>query len=146
MPTAKQGDNVQIHYTGTLDDGTVFDSSEGREPLNITLGQGEVIPGFEQAALGMEVGETKQARLEVDEAYGERRDDLLLEVPREQLPDGLEVEVGTPLQLQQPDGRAVPVTVSALDEQQVTLDANHPLAGQPLTFEMTLVDIADGGA
>jgi peptidylprolyl isomerase len=146
MPTAKQGDTVQIHYTGKLDDGTVFDSSEGREPLNITLGQGEVIPGFEEAAVGMEVGETKEARLEVDDAYGERRDDLLLEVPREQLPDGLEVEVGTPLQLQQPDGRAVPVTVSALDEQQVTLDANHPLAGQPLTFEMTLVDIGDGAA
>jgi peptidylprolyl isomerase len=141
MSTAKQGDSVQIHYTGKLDDGTVFDSSEGREPLNITLGEGEVIPGFERAAVGMEVGETKETRLDVDEAYGERRDDLLLEVPREQLPDGLDVEVGTPLQLQQPDGRAVPVTVTALDEQQVTLDANHPLAGQPLTFEMTLVDI-----
>lgn len=141
MSTAKQGDSVQIHYTGKLDDGTVFDSSEGRDPLNITLGEGEVIPGFEQAAVGMEVGETKEARLDVDEAYGERRDDLLLEVPREQLPDGLDVEVGTPLQLQQPDGNAVPVTVTALDEQQVTLDANHPLAGQPLTFEMTLVDI-----
>jgi peptidylprolyl isomerase len=141
MSTAKQGDSVQIHYTGKLDDGTVFDSSEGREPLNITLGEGEVIPGFERAAVGMEVGETKETRLDVDEAYGERRDDLLLEVPREQLPDDLEVEVGTPLQLQQPDGRAVPVTVTALDEQQVTLDANHPLAGQPLTFEMTLVDI-----
>jgi len=141
MSTAKQGDSIQIHYTGKLDDGTVFDSSEGREPLNITLGEGEVIPGFERAAVGMEVGETKETRLGVDEAYGERRDDLLLEVPREQLPDELEVEVGTPLQLQQPDGRAVPVTVTALDEQQVTLDANHPLAGQPLTFEMTLVDI-----
>jgi peptidylprolyl isomerase len=141
MSTAKQGDSVQIHYTGKLDDGTVFDSSEGREPLNITLGEGEVIPGFERAAVGMEVGETKEARLDVDEAYGERRDDLLLDVPREQLPDDLDVEVGTPLQLQQPDGRAVPVTVTALDEQQVTLDANHPLAGQPLTFEMTLVDI-----
>ncbi len=141
MSTAKQGDTVQVHYTGTLEDGTVFDSSEGREPLSFTLGEGQVIPGFEAAALGMEVGETKQARIEVGEAYGERRDDLLLEVPREQLPDGLEVEVGTPLQLQQPDGRAVPVTVSELDEQQVTLDANHPLAGQPLTFELTLVDI-----
>lgn len=141
MSTAKQGDTVQVHYTGKLDDGTVFDSSEGREPLSFTLGEGQVIPGFETAALGMEVGETKEARVEVDEAYGERRDDLLLEVPREQLPDGLEVDVGTPLQLQQPDGRAVPVTVSALDDEQVTLDANHPLAGQPLTFELTLVDI-----
>lgn len=143
MSTAQQGDTVQIHYTGKLDDGTVFDSSEGREPLAVTLGEGQVIPGFEQAALGMEVGETKEARLEVADAYGERRDDLLLEVPREQLPDGLEVEVGTPLQLQQPDGRAVPVTVAQLDDEQVTLDANHPLAGQPLTFELTLVEIQD---
>lgn len=141
MSTAKQGDTVQIHYTGKLDDGTVFDSSEGRDPLAVTLGEGQVIPGFEQAALGMEVGETKEARLDVADAYGERRDDLLLDVPREQLPDGIEVEVGTPLQLQQPDGRAVPVTVAQLDDEQVTLDANHPLAGQPLTFELTLVEI-----
>lgn len=141
MSTAKQGDTVQIHYTGKLDDGTVFDSSEGREPLAVTLGEGQVIPGFERAAIGMEVGETKEARLDVADAYGQRRDDLLLEVPREQLPDELEVEVGTPLQLQQPDGRAVPVTVAQLDDEQVTLDANHPLAGQPLTFELTLVAI-----
>lgn len=141
MSTAKQGDTVQIHYTGKLDDGTVFDSSEGREPLAVTLGEGQVIPGFEAAALGMEVGETKEARLDVADAYGERRDDLLLEVPREQLPDELEVEVGTPLQLQQPDGQAVPVTVAKLDDEQVVLDANHPLAGQPLIFELTLVAI-----
>jgi FKBP-type peptidyl-prolyl cis-trans isomerase 2 len=142
MSTAKQGDTIQIHYTGTLEDGTVFDSSEGREPLSFTLGQGQVISGFEEAALGMEVGETKKARIEVDDAYGERRDDLVLEVPREQLPDELEVDVGTPLQLQQPDGQAVPVTVTALDDTTVTLDANHPLAGQTLNFEITLVGIA----
>jgi FKBP-type peptidyl-prolyl cis-trans isomerase 2 len=142
MSTAKQGDTVQIHYTGTLEDGTVFDSSEGRDPLSFTLGQGQVIAGFEEAALGMEVGETKKARLDVHEAYGERRDDLVLEVPREQLPDELEVDVGTPLQLQQPDGQAVPVTVTALDDTTVTLDANHPLAGQTLNFEITLVGIA----
>ena len=141
MSTAKQGDTVQIHYTGTLEDGTVFDSSEGRDPLSFTLGHGQVISGFEEAALGMEVGETKTTHIEVDDAYGERRDDLVLEVPREQLPSELEVDVGTPLQLQQPDGQAVPVTVTALDESTVTLDANHPLAGQALTFELTLVDI-----
>ncbi len=143
MATAKQGDTVHIHYTGTLDDGSVFDSSEGRDPLTITLGSGQVIPGFENAALGMEVGETKKARLDVDDAYGERRDDLLLDVPREQLPDDLEVDIGTPLQLQQEDGSAVPVTVTALTEESITLDANHPLAGQPLTFELTLVAIQD---
>lgn len=143
MPTAKQGDTVQVHYTGKLEDGTVFDSSEGREPLEFTIGSGQVIPGFEEAALGMEVGETKQARLEVGEAYGERREDLVLEVPREQLPDEVDVDLGTPLQLQQPDGRAVPVTVTDLDDETVTLDANHPLSGKELNFELTLVGIAD---
>lgn len=142
MSTAKQGDTIQIHYTGTLDDGTVFDSSEGRDPLAFTLGEGQVIPGFERAALGMEIGETKTTRIESDDAYGDRNDELVLEVPREQLPDGLEVEVGTALQLQQPDGRAVPVTVAALDDATITLDANHPLAGEALTFELTLVEIA----
>ena len=141
MSTAKQGDTVQVHYKGTLQDGTVFDTSEGRDPLSFQIGSGEVIEGFEKAVDGMEVGETKMTRLDVEEAYGERNDELELEVPREQLPDELEVEVGTPLQLQQPDGRAVPVTVTALDEQNVTLDANHPLAGQPLEFELTLVDV-----
>ncbi|MEX2500750.1 MAG: peptidylprolyl isomerase [Trueperaceae bacterium] len=146
MSTAKQGDTVHIHYTGKLDDGTVFDSSDGRDPLSFTLGSGEVIPGFEQATEGMTVGETKETRLEVPEAYGDRRDDLVLDVPREQLPDDLEVDVGTPLQLQQPDGTAVPVTVAKLDEEQVTLDANHPLAGQPLNFELKLVAVGDEGA
>lgn len=143
MPTAKTGDTVEVHYTGTLEDGTVFDSSEGREPLKFTLGSGQVIPGFEQATLGMEVGETKQARIEVGDAYGERREDLVLEVPREQLPDELDVDLGTPLQLQQPDGRAVPVTVTDMDEETVTLDANHPLSGRELNFELTLVGISD---
>ncbi len=143
MSTAKQGDTVKIHYTGKLDDGTVFDSSEGRDPLSFTIGEGEVIPGFERAAEGMQVGETKEARLDVGDAYGERRDDLMLDVPREQLPEDLEVDVGTPLQLQQPDGTAVPVTVAKMDEEQVTLDANHPLAGQPLTFEIQLVGVGE---
>lgn len=143
MSTAKQGDTVKIHYTGKLDDGTVFDSSEGRDPLSFTIGEGEVIPGFERAAEGMEVGETKETRLDVGDAYGERREDLVLDVPREQLPEDLEVDVGTPLQLQQPDGTAVPVTVAKLDEEQVTLDANHPLAGQPLTFEIQLVGVGE---
>ena len=143
MTTAKQGDTVEVHYKGTLQDGTVFDSSEGRDPLSFTIGSGQVISGFENAVDGMEVGETKMARLDVDDAYGERRDDLVLEVPREQIPDELDVDVGTPLQLQQPDGRAVPVTVTELGDENVTLDANHPLSGQPLNFELTLVGVAD---
>lgn len=144
MSEAKTGDTVHVHYTGTLDDGTVFDSSEGRDPLAVTLGSGQVIPGFEAAVVGMSVGETKKARLEPHDAYGERRDDLMLDVPRSDLPEGLEVELGTPLQLQQEDGQAVPVTVAALDETSITLDANPPLAGQALTFEMTLVDLQAG--
>ncbi len=144
MSEAKTGDTVHVHYTGTLDDGTVFDSSEGRDPLTVTLGSGQVIPGFEAAVVGMSVGETKKARLEPHDAYGERRDDLMLEVPRSDLPEDLEVELGTPLQLQQEDGQAVPVTVAALDEASITLDANPPLAGQALTFEMTLVDLQAG--
>ena len=144
MSEAKTGDTVHVHYTGTLDDGTVFDSSEGRDPLTVTLGSGQVIPGFEAAVVGMSVGETKKARLEPHDAYGERRDDLMLDVPRSDLPEDLEVELGTPLQLQQEDGQAVPVTVAALDESSITLDANPPLAGQALTFEMTLVDLQAG--
>lgn len=144
MSEAKTGDTVHVHYTGTLDDGTLFDSSEGRDPLAVTLGSGQVIPGFEAAVVGMSVGETKKARLEPHDAYGERRDDLMLDVPRSDLPEGLEVELGTPLQLQQEDGQAVPVTVAALDETSITLDANPPLAGQALTFEMTLVDLQAG--
>ncbi|MDR9390469.1 MAG: peptidylprolyl isomerase [Trueperaceae bacterium] len=144
MSEAKSGDTVHVHYTGTLDDGTVFDSSEGRDPLTVTLGSGQVIPGFEAAVVGMSVGETKKARLEPHDAYGERRDDLMLDVPRSDLPEDLEVELGTPLQLQQEDGQAVPVTVAALDDTSITLDANPPLAGQALTFEMTLVDLQAG--
>lgn len=142
MSTVKQGDTVSVHYKGTLDDGTVFDSSEGRDPLSFTVGEGQVVPGFEHAVLGMAQGEEKQARLEMQDAYGERREDLVLDVPREQLPEGLDVDVGTPLQLQQPDGTPVPVTVAKLTDETVTLDANHPLAGEALTFNLTVVSIA----
>lgn len=141
MSTVKQGDTVSVHYKGTLDDGTVFDSSEGRDPLSFTVGEGQVVPGFEHAVLGMAQGEEKQARLEMQDAYGERREDLVLDVPREQLPEGLDVDVGTPLQLQQPDGTPVPVTVAKLTDETVTLDANHPLAGEALTFNLTVVSI-----
>lgn len=141
MTNAKLGDNVRVHYTGKLDDGSVFDSSEGRDPLTFTVGSGQVISGFETAVSGMEIGERKEVRIPADEAYGERREDLVLEVEREQIPDEIEVEVGTQLALQQPSGQAVPVTVTALDTDKVTLDANHPLAGQALTFELELVAI-----
>jgi len=141
MTTAASGDTVRVHYTGKLDDGTVFDASEGRDPLAFQLGTGQVIPGFDQAVDGMRVGESKTVRIPAEEAYGARRDELLIEVPSEQLPDDLEVEVGTRLHMRGPDGGAVPVTVVDKRDAGVTLDANHPLAGQALTFELQLVGI-----
>jgi peptidylprolyl isomerase len=142
MATAKGGDTVHVHYTGKLDDGTVFDSSEGRDPLAFTVGSGEVIAGFDRAVAGMESGGTKIVRLEAEEAYGEHRDDLVVDVPVEQLPDDLEPEIGMELALRGDDGRQVPVRVTEVGDEAVTLDANHPLAGQPLVFELRLVAVA----
>ncbi len=142
MARAKQGDTVKVHYVGTLDNGTVFDTSSGREPLEFTLGGGQVIPGFEEAVTGMQVGETKTTHIPADDAYGPHREGLVLELERERIPEDIELTVGSRLQLQQPGGEAVPVTVTALDSGTVTLDANHPLAGEDLTFELELVEIA----
>jgi peptidylprolyl isomerase len=142
MSTARTGNTVHVHYTGRLDDGSVFDASEGREPLAFTLGEGQVIGGFDEAVEGMAVGDAKTVRIPPEEAYGERRDELLIEVPREQLPDGMSVEVGMQLQLRREDGGAMPVTVADTGEDTITLDANHPLAGEALTFELQLVAIA----
>ncbi|HKJ94935.1 MAG TPA: peptidylprolyl isomerase [Gammaproteobacteria bacterium] len=142
MATAKSGDTVRVHYTGRLDDGTVFDSSREREPLEFTVGSGQVITGFERAVEGMEIGEARETRVEADDAYGERRDDLVLDLPKEQVPEDMEIAPGMRLELRQPDGQAVPVTVAEVGDESVTLDANHPLAGQPLTFELELVEIA----
>jgi len=141
MATARSGDTVRVHYTGRLDDGTVFDSSREREPLEFTVGSGQVITGFDRAVEGMEVGEGREARIEADDAYGARRDDLVLDLPREQVPEDMEIVPGMRLELRQPDGQAVPVTVAEVGEQSVTLDANHPLAGEPLIFELELVAI-----
>lgn len=140
--SAKTGDKVKVHYTGKLPDGTVFDSSREREePFAFTLGEGQVIPGFESAVEGMEVGEQRTEILQAESAYGERRDDLLFRVERENFPDNVEPKVGMPLELQQSDGKRARLTVSEVGEEAVTLDANHPLAGQELTFEIELVEI-----
>ncbi|MEM1117483.1 MAG: peptidylprolyl isomerase [Bacteroidota bacterium] len=141
MPSTA-GDRVLIHYTGRLDDGTVFDSSEGREPLAFTLGSGEVVPGFDRAATGLEVGESKTVRMEPADAYGERRDDMILAVPHDAFPDGVAPEVGQRLQLGLQGGGALDAAVVDVSPEAVTLDANHPLAGEALTFDVTLVDIA----
>ena len=142
MAHAKAGDHVKVHYTGRLSDGTVFDSSRDREPLEFTLGIGEVIPGFEQAVLGMEPGETKTVTIPAEEAYGPRRADMIIEVSRDQVAPGLPLAIGQQLQLRLQDGRVIPVVVADLSEETVTIDANHPLAGEDLTFEIELVAIA----
>jgi len=141
MAEAKSGDTVSIHYTGRLEDGTVFDTSENRDPLEFTLGEGNVIPGFENAVQGMEEGESKTAKIPSDDAYGQRRDDLVLSVSKEQLPSDLDPEVGQRLQMQAGDGQTFQVVISEVEEASVEVDANHPLAGEDLTFDIELVEI-----
>jgi peptidylprolyl isomerase len=138
---AKKGDVVQVDYTGKLEDGTIFDSSIGREPLEFTLGQGQMIPGFEKAVLGMQVGETKTFTIPAKEAYGPHHDELVMEIPREQLPEGLDPQVGYQLQSTTSDGTIVVVTVIEVTDTSIIVDANHPLAGKDLIFEIELVSI-----
>ena len=138
---AKSGDTVRVHYTGKLEDGTVFDSSRGREPLEFTVGEGQVIEGFEKAVVGMDLNESKTVDIPAGEAYGEYHDELLLEVDRGQFPAHIEPAVGQGLQIQEPGGVVFPVTVTRVTEATVTLDANHPLAGKPLSFEIELVGV-----
>lgn len=142
MTAAKAGDSVKIHYTGKLADGTVFDSSGGREPLGFTIGSGEVIPGFDAAVTGMKVGEAKSVTIPMDQAYGPRNDQLIIEVPRDQVPPDINPEVGQQLQMGGPNGELVVVRVVGVDERMVVLDANPPLAGEELDFELELVAIA----
>lgn len=141
MTQAKAGDTVHVHYKGTLDDGSVFDSSEGKDPISFTLGNGEVIDGFDHAVEGMNIGDKKTERFEPANAYGDHRQELVFTVPKDQMPEGAEIEVGDMLQVGFPDGSSSAVTVAAVDEDGVKLDANHPLAGKALTFELELVGI-----
>ena len=149
MAQAKQGDTVKVHYTGKLEDGTVFDSSDCNDegcgcetgPLEFTIGEGQVIPGFEQAVIGMSPGEEKTVNIPVDQAYGERLDDMVAVVNRSDIPQDLQLEVGNQLEVTQEDGNAFPVVITELTDTSVTLDANHPLAGRSLTFEMKLMEI-----
>ncbi len=141
MTQVKTGDTVRIHYTGTLDDGRTFDSSEGRDPLEFQVGSGQIIPGLDKALPGMEVGEKKTVNIPCDEAYGPVNPEMRQAVPREGIPEDIPLEIGTMLQMQTPQGQVVPVTVVEVSETEVTLDANHPLAGQDLTFAIELVSI-----
>lgn len=141
MAQAKQGDTVRVHYTGKLDDGSVFDSSAGGEPLEFTLGSSQLIPGFEKAVDGMEVGTTTTTHIPSDEAYGPHQDEGLIDVPRDRIPAEIDLEVGQQLQMQTQDGRPVPVRVIEVGEAEIKVDANHPLAGKDLSFEIELVAI-----
>ena len=141
MSEAKAGDTVRIHYTGTLSDGSTFDSSEGRDPLEFTLGSGQVIPGFDTAVTGMNVGDEQTVEIPCDQAYGASDPERQQPFPRDKFPEGVPMEVGTRLQLTGPEGQPIPVTIAEVSDTQVILDANHPLAGKDLTFRIALVEI-----
>lgn len=141
MTEVKSGDKVRIHYTGSLADGTVFDSSDGRDPLEFTVGSGQIIPGLDKHLPGMKLGEQKTIVAEAAEAYGPRHDDAVQAVPRAQIPAEIPLEVGLQLQMQSPQGQVIPVTVVEISDEEVTLDANHRLAGQDLTFLFELIEI-----
>lgn len=142
MAAASEGKNVRIHYTGRLTDGTVFDTSEGREPFGFTVGAGEVISGFDTAVEGMAAGDERTVTIPAVEAYGPRRQDLVLDVPRQQLPADMELEPGKRLHMETQDGRTFQVTIMEVHDDHLKLDANHPLAGQDLTFDIQMVQVA----
>lgn len=141
MTHVKSGDTVAIHYKGTLQDGTLFDSSEGRDPLEFVVGSGQIIPGLDVALPGMQAGDTKTVQIGCEDAYGPVIPEMMQAVPREGIPAEIPLDLGTQLQMQTADGQPLPVTVVAVDEATVTLDANHQLAGKDLTFDIELVRI-----
>ena len=141
MTKAANGDAVSVHYTGKLDDGTVFDSSRERDPLDLTIGEGKVIPGFEQAIIGMSPGDTTETKIPADQAYGPYHDDLVIEVDKDDFSDGTAPEIGQCYRVPRKDGGSMIVTVTKVEDAKVTIDANHPLAGKDLTFEIELVSV-----
>ena len=144
MSQAKTGDTVRVHYTGTLDDGTMFDTSANREPLEFTIGKGQVIPGFDNAVIDMVAGETRVTVIPAEEAYGLHSEELVTDVDRSRFPADIELELGQQLQVGLADGQQAIVMIVDITDDAVTLDANHPLAGQNLTFEIELVEIVQG--
>jgi peptidylprolyl isomerase len=142
MADAKPGDTVKVHYTGKLEDGTVFDSSADREPLQFTIGEGNVIPGFENAVVGMNPGEIKTEKIPCVDAYGPRHEEMIQTIERSAIPADIAVQEGQQLQVSQPGGEALVVTVAEVTDDAVTLDGNHMLAGKDLVFEIELVEIA----
>jgi peptidylprolyl isomerase len=141
MAQAQSGDLVKVHYTGRLADGTIFDTSRQRDPLEFTLGGGEILPGVEQAVLGMTAGEAKSITIPAAQAYGPHQPERVIEIKRHQLPPDIQPELGQHLHMQRQDGETLEVVVTALTEGHITLDANHPLAGHDLRFDLQLVEI-----
>ena len=141
MTTAKPGDTVRLHYTGRLTDGTVFDSSEGKDPLEFQAGQNMLVPGLDREIVGMTVGEKKTVEVSFSEGYGARDDSKVQMVPKSQLPEGLPIQIGQHLQLTAPNGEVVMVHVSDITDDEVALDANHFLAGKDLQFDVELVSV-----
>ncbi len=141
MAKAKKGDTVKVHYTGKLDDDKIFDSSLGGEPLEFTIGKGHVIEGFEDAIIGMDVNDTKVVNIPPAKAYGENRKDLIAKFPLQDFPPDFELEVGQKLEIPQEEGQSIIVTVTELSKTEVTLDANHELAGKTLIFDLHLISI-----
>ena len=141
MEKVKEGDTVSLHYTGSLDDGTVFDSSEGSEPLSFTIGSGQVIQGFDEGVRGMEVGETRDIAISPDQAYGDYHEELVKVVPRAAFPPDVTPAVGLGFDLELPSGQTLPVRIIDIQDDDVTLDANHLLAGETLNFHVRLISI-----
>jgi len=141
LKKAEAGSTVRVHYTGRLDDGSVFDTSKGGEPLEFTVGSGQVIKGFDSAVAGMSPGEGKTVRIPAEEAYGPVREEMVITVKRSQLPSNIDLSEGLHLQMVQPDGMVFNVMVTDLTEEDVTLDGNHPLAGKDLSFDIELVEV-----
>ncbi len=141
MPQAALGHTVKVHYTGTLTDGSIFDSSKDAEPLTVTIGKGELIPGFEDALLGMAAGDSKSVNIAAQDAFGPHRPDLVQEINRDQFPPDMELEAGGAVLIRGPDDQPMRLLIRELGEDSVTLDANHPLAGEDLTFALKLVEI-----
>lgn len=141
MPAAKNGDKVKVHYKGSLKDGKVFDSSEGKEPLEFTIGGGQVIPGFENGVLGLSAGEKKTIVIPCAQAYGEYSEEAVFFIGKENLPEGMEPKPGQELQMVNPEGQVFQVVILEVSGDKIKLDANHPLAGKELVFELEVVSI-----
>lgn len=141
MQQVKKGDTVKVHYHGKLSSGETFDSSEGRDPLAFEVGSGMVIKGFDDGVTGMSVGDKKTLQIPVDQAYGAKNPDMIIPMPKDRFPQDMEIEVGMPLVMSDQNGQQFQVIVTEISEEAITLDANHPLAGQDLTFDIELVAI-----